>query len=119
MLKKILLVDDDQINLKLMQKHLEQDGYQVILAIDGEAGMQRAVHDHPDLIVLDVEMPKMDGYQFMGEYNRNPDLSSIPVVVLTAHEEMQPIFNLKGVKDYLIKPIDPEFFRKKIGQQLS
>jgi len=111
---KILCVDDDQINIKVMQKRLEEKGYNVLLALDGEAGLQRAVSDQPHLIILDVEMPKMDGYQFMMQRNKNKTLVNTPVIVLTAHEEMQPIFEMKGVKDYLVKPINFDILFEKL-----
>ena len=113
---KILLVDDDQINTKIVQKRLEEKGYTVILALDGEAGLQRAKSEKPDLIILDVEMPKMDGYQFMMQRNKEPDLVGTPVIILTAHEEMQPIFSLKGVKNYLVKPINFDVLFKKLEE---
>ena len=111
---KILCVDDDQINIKVMQKRLEEKGYQVLIALDGDVGLQRAVSDQPHLIILDVEMPKMDGYQFMMQRNKNKALVSTPVIVLTAHEEMQPIFEMKGVKDYLVKPINFDILFEKL-----
>ena len=111
---KILCVDDDQINVKVMQKRLEEKGYQVLIALDGEVGLQRAVSDQPHLIILDVEMPKMDGYQFMMQRNKNKTLVGTPVIVLTAHEEMQPIFEMKGVKDYLVKPINFDMLFEKL-----
>jgi CheY-like chemotaxis protein len=114
MVYKILCVDDDQINIKLMQKRLEEKGYQVILAVDGEVGLSRAMTEKPDLIILDVEMPKMDGYQFLMQRNKNKELIGAPVIVLTAHEEMQPIFELKGVKDYLVKPINFDVLFEKL-----
>ena len=115
---KILCVDDDQINVKVMQKRLEQQGYQVMLSLDGEAGLERAKNEKPDLIILDVEMPKMDGYQFMMQRNKNKELVATPVIVLTAHEEMQPIFELKGVKDYLVKPINFDVLFEKLKAYL-
>jgi CheY-like chemotaxis protein len=112
---KILCIDDDQVNIKILQKRLEEKGYEVMLAIDGEAGLQRAKEAKPDLIILDVEMPKMDGYQFMMQRNKLKELVVTPVIVLTAHEEMQPIFKLKGVKDYLVKPINfDQLFEKLV-----
>lgn len=111
---KILCIDDDQVNIKILQKRLEEKGYEVMLALDGEMGLQRAKETKPDLIILDVEMPTMDGYQFMMQRNKKPELITTPVIVLTAHEEMQPIFELKGVKDYLVKPINFELLFEKL-----
>ena len=110
----ILCVDDDQVNVKILQKRLEEGGYNVLLALDGELGLERAKKEQPDLIILDVEMPTVDGYQFMIERNKNQELIETPVIVLTAHEEMQPIFELKGVKDYLVKPINFDLLFDKL-----
>jgi len=118
MAHKILIIDDDQTNIKLVQKRLEEAGYEVILALDGEAGLQRAEEEKPDLIILDVEMPKMDGYQFMMERNKHQFLINTPVIVLTAHEEMQPIFELKGVEDYLVKPLKFKLLFEKLKKNL-
>jgi len=115
---KVLCIDDDQVNIKILQKRLEDKGYHVLLALNGEEGLKRADEGKPDLIILDVEMPTMDGYQFMMQRNRKPELITTPVIVLTAHEEMQPIFELKGVKDYLVKPINFELLFQKIETYL-
>jgi CheY-like chemotaxis protein len=112
---KILCIDDDQLNIKILQKRLEEKGYEVMLALDGEAGLARAQEGKPDLIILDVEMPKMDGYQFMMHRNKSKELAATHVIVLTSHEEMQPIFKLKGVKDYLVKPINFDLLFEKLG----
>lgn len=111
---KLLCVDDDQVNIKVLQKRLEDKGYEVLIALDGKTGLERAREGKPDLIILDVEMPTLDGYQFMMERNKDQDLVETPVIILTAHEEMQPIFELKGVKDYLVKPINFELLFKKL-----
>ncbi|HNV23418.1 MAG TPA: response regulator [Candidatus Omnitrophota bacterium] len=106
MAQKILLIDDDRINLKIIQPQLVNQGFEVFLAFNGAEGLKVAVEKMPDLIVLDVEMPEMNGYTFMVNKNKDERIKSIPVIVLTSHQENQPIFQLKGVKAYLIKPID-------------
>jgi len=106
MSKKILLIDDDVINTRLIQSRLEEEGFDVYTAPDGEAGLVKAESERPDIIILDVEMPKMNGYTFMHKIKAREEIKSIPVVVLSSHAEMQPIFQLKGVKGYLVKPVD-------------
>jgi CheY-like chemotaxis protein len=118
MVYKVLCIDDDQVNIKILQKRLEEKGYKVALALNGEEGLKKAGEDKPDLIILDVEMPTMDGYQFMMQRNKNQELIGTPVIVLTAHEEMQPIFKLKGVKDYLVKPINFDLLFQKMETYL-
>ena len=117
--KKILVIDDDQLNIKLVKSRLEANQYQVITALDGEEGLQKVLKEKPDLIILDVQMPKMNGYTFMLEFRKLSEFTSIPVIVLTAHEEMQPIFTLKGVRGYLVKPIKFELLFEKLNALLG
>ncbi len=119
MSKKILVIDDDQLNIKLVKSRLEASQYQVITASDGEEGLQKVLKEKPDLVILDVQMPKMNGYTFMLEFRKLSEFSSIPVIVLTAHEEMQPIFTLKGVRGYLVKPIKFELLFEKLNALLG
>ena len=112
--KKILIIDDDQTNVSLVQSRLRKLGYLVIIALDGDIGLERVQNEAPDLIILDVEMPRMNGYSFMLEMGRSEKLRKIPVIVLTSHEEMQPIFQLKGVKGYLVKPINFDKLLEKL-----
>jgi CheY-like chemotaxis protein len=106
MFKKILLIDDDQVNVRILQTILEQHNFDVQSAFDGAAGIKQLQSDRPDLIILDVEMPVMDGYSFLRELHKMEEFKNIPVIVLTAYEEVQPIFEYKGVNGYLIKPVD-------------
>jgi len=102
---KILLIDDDQVNVKLVETQLTKEGFNVVVAAEGEEGLAKAKDEQPDLIILDVEMPNMNGYTFLTELKKT-EQKGIPVIVLTAHEENQPIFKLKGVKDYIVKPVE-------------
>ena len=113
--KKILVIDDDQLNVKLVKSRLESSGYEVSTAFDGGEGLEKVAKDKPDLIILDVQMPKMNGYTFMLEFRKLDVFTQIPVIVLTAHEEMQPIFTLKGVRGYLVKPIKFELLFEKLN----
>jgi CheY-like chemotaxis protein len=120
MAKKILLIDDDKLNITLTQTRLESKGYEVAAAYNGEEGLLAVEEFLPDLIILDVEMPVMNGYTFLNTLKKKEkEYSSIPVLVLTAHDEMQPIFQLKGVRGYLIKPINFDLLFEKISEQLS
>ena len=116
--KKILVVDDDLTNVTLIQNRLEQKGFEVILARDGDVGLEKAKKEKPDLIILDVEMPRMNGYTFIVELRKDESAKVIPILVLTAHEEVQPVFELKGVKGYLLKPIDFDKLFEKIEKAL-
>ena len=117
--KKIIVIDDDQLNVKLVKSRLESSGYEVITASDGDEGLTKIQQERPDLIILDIQMPKMNGYTFMIEFKKLEDLNKIPVLVLTAHEEMQPIFTLKGVRGYLVKPLNFDKLFEKMNALLG
>jgi len=119
MAKKILVVDDNQFNVQLVQARLEQKNYEVITAFDGQEGLEKARSEKPDLILLDVQMPEMNGYTFMVELEKIDGLGEMPVIVLTAHQEMQPIFERKGVKGYFIKPLNFDEVTKLIEEILK
>jgi len=106
MKKKILVVDDDRINAKIVKLHLTKEGFDVATVFDGDEGLAALATEKPDLIVLDVNMPKMNGYTFMLEIQNLVDFKNIPVVVLTSHEDVRPIFKFNLVKDYMIKPVN-------------
>jgi len=119
MAKKILVIDDDPINIKLVQSQLKLKDFETIVAVNGAEGLEKVKTCAPDLIILDVEMPEMDGYSFMLEKNKIAETVHIPVIVLTSHEEMQPIFELKGVKEYCTKPLNIDDLFEKINKVLS
>jgi DNA-binding response OmpR family regulator len=106
MSKKILVVDDDEINLKMIESRLSKAGYDVVLARDGDIALQEVRKERPDLIILDVQMPRMSGYTFMFEVNKIPGYKPVPIIVVTAHEENQPIFEHRGARGYLVKPVN-------------
>lgn len=115
----ILIVDDEPVARTLAQKKVSEQGYNVIIAANGEEALAALAQKRPDMILLDVEMPKMNGYTFVGELaklNLNP---KIPVVVLTAHEELGPIFKRHGVREYLIKPLNIDLVVAKIREILG
>src|SRR5689334_9177389 len=103
MAKKILVVDDDAINLKIIQSYLKGKGFEAIIARDGDVGLERAQKEMPDLILLDIEMPRMNGYFFIGELRKIELLKGTPVIVVTSHEDMENVFLSKGIKDYIVK----------------
>jgi CheY-like chemotaxis protein len=110
--KTILIVDDEPVAREFARKKITDGGYTVLIAENGEEALGVIGRTKPDLILLDVEMPKMNGYTFIGELAKKNFSPKIPVIVLTAHEELGPIFKRHGVKEYLIKPL-------KIDQALA
>jgi two-component system cell cycle response regulator len=119
MAKKILVVDDDRTGVALMAARLHAEGFEVVTAYDGVAALERVKADHPDLVVLDVEMPEMNGYTFVLELKKLPGVSHTPVIVMTSLEENQPIFARKGVLDYMVKPVDFDKLFAMIEHQIG
>jgi len=115
----ILIVDDEPVARTLVQKKIFEQGYNVLTAVNGEEALAVLEKTKPDMIILDVEMPKMNGYAFMGELSKKNLNPRIPVVVLTAHEELGPIFKRHGVRGYLIKPLNLEMVIAKIQELLG
>ncbi|MBE9566470.1 MAG: response regulator [Proteobacteria bacterium] len=106
---KILAVDDERHIVRLIQVNLERAGYQVITAFDGPEALKKVESDKPDLVVLDVMMPKMDGFEVLKRLQANPETRDIPVIMLTAKAQDADVFRgwSSGVSAYLTKPFNP------------
>lgn len=111
--KTILVVDDDRLGVELVKRKLEEQGYEVPTAANGQEALDSLKSKIPDMIILDVQMPDMNGYTFIIEKNKVPEYIKIPVVMLTASAETGPLFKRHGVKAYLLKPLKlPELLAK-------
>ena len=102
---KILVVDDDENICELLRLYLEKDGYDVQIALDGEAALEKFKHYNPDLILLDIMMPKKDGFHVLQEIRKTSD---VPVIMITAKAESfdkLQSFDF-GTDDYIVKPFD-------------
>jgi CheY-like chemotaxis protein len=119
MTKTILVVDDEEIVVDITRRKLTQEGYMVIGVGDGEKALQVLREGAVDLIVLDVEMPNMNGYTFMAEREKIPGATKIPVIVLTAYDSMEPIFKRHGIHSYLQKPLQFQDLLAKIREVLA
>lgn len=103
---KILIIDDEPDFAQLLQKRLEANGYQVINAVNGSEGLKKMRAESPDVVLLDILMPEKDGYTMLREMKEDVFIRKIPVIVITAKPYMQDLFELEGIHDYLIKPVD-------------
>jgi CheY-like chemotaxis protein len=119
MAHKILLVDDDRINIALVKFALAEQRYEVIVAFDGDEGLEKVNKESPDLIILDVQMPRMNGYEFMAGLKRSQGVKTTPVLMLTANETMEDMFKLEGVKGYFVKPVDQQKLKASIVHHLG
>lgn len=107
--QKILIADDDPVILKLLEVNLEMEGYVVISAQDGQDAVEKATNERPDLVILDIMMPRMDGWTAREEMLKVPGLQSIPVIFLSARAQQADIRRGYGVgvSEYVTKPFDP------------
>jgi two-component system alkaline phosphatase synthesis response regulator PhoP len=124
MARKILAVDDERHIVRLVQVNLERQGYQVVTAFDGKEALEKVESEHPDLIVLDVMMPYMDGFEVLKNLKKNAATRDIPVIMLTAKAQDADVFRgwQSGVDCYLTKPFNPMeliAFVKRIFQSLD
>ncbi len=104
--KKVLVIDDDPVGGMLMESRLLKEGYEVFRALNGEQGFKMIQTVIPSIIILDVEMPGMNGYMVVSEVQKLVGLKDIPIIVLTAHEENKKIFARRGISNYMVKPVD-------------
>ncbi len=118
--KHVLIVDDDEAARNLLQSFfLGKNCDSVEVAFDGRDALNKLKTYKPDVIVLDVMMPVLDGYGFMRELKQIEPLRKTPVVVLTAREMMRDVFVLEGVKDFVTKPFDTEALYKIVSQYFT
>jgi CheY-like chemotaxis protein len=101
----ILVIDDDASVHDIMQRFLSREGFNVIAAASGQAGLRLAREQAPDVILLDVRMPNMNGWEVLSSLKADPELASIPVVMVTIEDD-KALGSALGAVDYLLKPVD-------------
>jgi len=109
MARKILTCDDEKHIVRLIQVNLERQGYEVITAYNGVECLEKVKEDRPDLIVLDVMMPEMTGFEVLETLKKDPETENIPVIMLTARAQDSDVLRgwQSGVECYLTKPFNP------------
>lgn len=120
MSKKILVVEDSK-NISLMVKMcLEKHGYQVIIAEDGVSAMDIIFSAKPDLILLDVLIPRMDGYLVTEALKRDENTKGLPIIMMSAKAQAEDLKKAQalGADDYLIKPFSPETLMEKVNRYI-
>ena len=117
MAKKILIIEDEKVLINLLQKKLTQEGYEISIALDGEEGLLEMKERKPDLILLDIMMPKMDGFKVMEEMAKDKEIKDIPVIIISNSGQPVEIERAQklGAKDWLIKTeFDPQEVLDKV-----
>lgn len=120
--KKILIVEDEKLVSDLLQRKLTKEGYEVSVAFDGEEGLKMMKKARPDLILLDIVMPKMGGFEVMEEMGRDKKLKDIPVIVISNSGQPVELDQAQklGAKDWLIKTeFDPQEVINKVNNQIG
>ena len=118
---KVLLVDDDPVILKLLQVNFEMEGYTVVTASDGVEGLEKARAERPDIVLLDIMMPRMDGLQVTKALKGDDDTREIPIILLSAKAQASDVQVGRdiGADDYLTKPFDPLELLDRVGDLLK
>ena len=119
--KKILIIEDDRSAARLAQYTIQQAGYDVVIAYDGYEGLEKTLHEHPDLIILDIMLPGLDGYEVCHRLRAEPETITLPILMISAkaREEDRNIGLKVGADDYLAKPVEPSLMLAKIEELLS
>lgn len=119
--KRILVVDDEADLVKAMQIRLEQANYEVLVAYDGQEGLEKAKKEKPDLIVLDLMLPKMDGYKVCGLLKKDSRYARIPIIIFTARaqESGMKLDEEVGANAYITKPFEHQVVLAKIKELLG
>ncbi len=112
---KILLVEDNEMNRDMLSRRLLRRGYEVVIAIDGEQGVSMARSDSPDLILMDISLPKIDGYEATRQIKSDDEMANIPIIALTAHAMAGDRGKAleAGCDDYDTKPVE---FKRLLGK---
>lgn len=118
---RLLVVDDNKVNRLLLARSLELQGHRVTSAENGRVALEALKRDDVDLVLLDIEMPEMDGIQFLERLVADPRLRDVAVIVTSAHEGMDSVVRCieLGADDYLSKPVDPVLLEARIGASLE
>ena len=122
MTKKILIIEDEKIISDLLERKLTREGYSVVITTNGIDGLAKMKEDRPDIVLLDIIMPKMGGFEVMEEMNKDKMLKDIPVIVVSNSGQPVEIDRIKkmGAKDWLIKTeFDPQEVLDKVKKQIG
>jgi CheY-like chemotaxis protein len=118
---KILIVEDNEMNRDMLSRRLERRGFEIVIAVDGKEGIERTRSEQPDLILLDMSLPVMDGWEAASILKKEPETAAIPIIALTAHAmsgDRERALEV-GCDDYDVKPIEFERLLEKMRHFLK
>ncbi len=120
-MSKILLVEDNEMNRDMLSRRLQRKGFEVVIAVDGQAGVDMATSANPDLILMDLSLPIIDGWEATRRIKADPTTQNIPVIALTAHAMSGDEEKAReaGCDDYDTKPVNLNRLLEKIGNFLD
>jgi two-component system, cell cycle response regulator DivK len=118
---RILLVEDNEMNRDMLSRRLSRRGFEVLIAENGQSGVDLTVSERPDLVLMDMSLPVMDGWEAARRLKADPDTSAIPIIALTAHAMARDreLALEAGCDDYDSKPVDLPRLVRKIEQLLA
>src|SRR5258706_3766297 len=118
---KILIVDDEPLNVDYLEQELEELNYATISSTNGREALDKIISESPDLVLLDIMMPIMDGFAVLERVKTNPAIRDIPMIVISANNDLQSV--VKGIQlgadDYLPKPFEPTLLQARIQSSLE
>lgn len=121
-MKKILIVEDEQLIADLVQRKLQDEGYYAFVARDGEEAVKQIREGRPDLILLDIVLPRLNGFDVLAEIQKDEELKLIPVIIISNSGQPEEIERAKaaGVRDWLVKTeFDPKEVLEKVRRQIG
>lgn len=121
-MKKVLVVEDEELIADLLQKKLRKEGYYAFVAGDGEAALKQIREERPDIVLLDIVLPRMNGFEVLSELRKDEELRGIPVIIISNSGQPAEIEKAKeaGVRDWLIKTeFDPQEVLEKVRRQIG
>lgn len=117
-MKKVLVIDDEEYLVKLLKSRLMINRFEVVTAADGQEGLVVAERERPDLIVLDVLLPVMNGADFVKALRNNPELKDTPVLAISAQPNSEALFGKQDICAFVHKPFQPDEFISKVRRAL-
>ncbi len=116
-----MIIEDDNIIIKIIEHFLKNEDYSLSVAQDGEVGLKKIIEDKPDLILLDIMVPSMSGFQLLEKLKEDTQLSQIPIIIISSLSQDEDILKglEKGAMDYIPKPFSPQILIAKVKKYLD